>query len=77
MLTLYGSSNASLSQTDRTHLIVSMMKQNLRKLKRFRNVTINKLVNLCPKFIDIRQFFKEHFHDLVPENYGLDEALAK
>lgn len=59
-----------------SYLVVNMMKQNLRKLTRFRNITINKIVNLCPKFVDIRQFFKEHFHDIIPENYGLDEALA-
>jgi len=58
------------------YLIVNRLKQNLRKLQRFRNVTINTLVNLYPKFIERRQFFKEHFHDFVPENYGLDEALA-
>jgi hypothetical protein len=57
-------------------LVVNMMKHHLRKLKRFRKVTINKLVTLCPKFIDMRQFFKEHFHDILPDHYGLDEALA-
>lgn len=60
-----------------SYLFVNMMKQNLRKLKRFRNISINKIVKLCPKFVDIRQFFKEHFHDVIPENYGLDEALAR
>jgi hypothetical protein len=58
------------------YLIVTMIKQNLRTLKRFRNVTINQLVTLCPKFVDMRQIFKEHFHDLIPENYNLDKALA-
>ncbi len=58
------------------YLVVNLMKQNLRKLTRFRNMTINKIVNLCPKFVDIRQLFKEHFHDVIPENYGLGEALA-
>jgi hypothetical protein len=59
-----------------SYLIVNMMKQNLRKLKRFKNVTINKLVRLCPKFVDIQQILKEHFHDIIPENYTLDKALA-
>jgi hypothetical protein len=36
----------------------------------------DQLVTLCPHFVDIRQFFKEHVHDLLPENYGLAEALA-
>lgn len=57
-------------------LVVNMMKQNLRKLTRFQNITIHKIVHLCPTFVDIRQFFKEHFHDVIPEYYGLDEALA-
>jgi hypothetical protein len=59
-----------------SYLVVNMMKQNLRKLTRFRNITLNKIVNLCPTFVDIRQFFKEHFHEIIPENYGLAEALA-
>jgi hypothetical protein len=59
-----------------SYLIVNMMKQNLRKLKRFKKVTINKLVNLCPKFVDIQQILKEHFHDIIPENHTLDKALA-
>jgi len=59
-----------------SYLVVNMMKQNLRTLKRFRNITINKIVHLCPTFVDMRQFFKEHFHDVIPEYYGLDEALA-
>ncbi len=60
-----------------SYFVVNMMKQNLRKLKRFRNITINKIVNLCPTFVDMRQIFKEHFHDVIPENYSLDEALAR
>lgn len=59
-----------------SYLVVNMMKQHLRTLKRFRNITINKIVNLCSKFVDMRQIFKEHFHDIIPESYGLDEALA-
>ena len=59
-----------------SYLIVNMMKPNLRKLKRFKNITINKLVRLCPKFVDIQQIFKEHFHQIIPENYTLDKALA-
>ncbi len=57
-------------------LIVNMMKQNLRKLKSFKNVTINLLVRLCPKFVDMQQILKEHFHDIIPKNYTLDKALA-
>ena len=59
-----------------SYLTVNMMKQNIRKLKRFKNVTINKLVNLCPKFVDVKQILKEHFHGIIPENYTLDKALA-
>jgi hypothetical protein len=57
-------------------MVLNLMKQNLRKLKRFRNVTINQLVYLCPQFVDVLQIFKEHFHDLIPQNYSLDEALT-
>ncbi|MCP4118350.1 MAG: hypothetical protein GY737_23705, partial [Desulfobacteraceae bacterium] len=46
------------------YLVVNTMKQNLRKLGHFRNVTINKLVRLCPKFVDVLQIFKEHFHGI-------------
>jgi hypothetical protein len=59
-----------------SYLVVTMMKQQLRTLARFRHITINKIVSLCPKFVDMRQFFKEHFHAIIPEHYGLDEALA-
>ena len=59
-----------------SYLIVNMMKQNIRKLKRFKNVTINQLVNLCPKFVDVKKILKEHFHSIIPENYTLDKALA-
>ncbi len=58
------------------YFVVCTMKQNLRKLRRFKNVTINKLVRLCPKFVDVRQIFKEHFHDIIPDNHTLDKALA-
>lgn len=58
------------------YLVVNTMKQNLRKLGRFRNVTINKLVRLCPKFVDVLQIFKEHFHGIIPDNHTLDKALA-
>ncbi|QTA85701.1 hypothetical protein [Desulfonema magnum] len=58
------------------YLVVNMMKQNLRKLRRFRNVTINKLVRLCPKFVDVRKIFKEHFQSIIPNNHTLDKALA-
>lgn len=69
--------HACVGLTIISYLVVNMMKQNLRTLTRFRNITINKIVNLCPKFVDIRYIFKEHFHDVIPENYGLDEALAR
>lgn len=59
-----------------SYLIVNMMKQNLRKLKRFRNVTINKLVKLCPKFVNVQQILKEHFCKIIPDNHTLDKALA-
>jgi hypothetical protein len=58
------------------YLIVNMMKQNLRKLRAFRKITINQLVELCPEFIDIKSIFKEHFHRIIPNNYNLNNALA-
>ncbi|QTA88892.1 hypothetical protein [Desulfonema magnum] len=58
------------------YLVVNMIKQNLRKLRRFRDVTINKLVRLCPKFVDVREIFKEHFQSIIPDNHMLDKALA-
>jgi hypothetical protein len=58
------------------YLFVNMMKQNLRKLRAFSKVTINQLVELCPKFVDINSIFKEHFHDIIPTNYNLNNALA-
>ncbi len=58
-------------------LLLNGMKQHLRKLRRFRNVTINKLVNLCPHFIEIRQVLKSMFPDLIPDHYGLEEALCR
>jgi len=58
------------------YLVVNMMKQNLRKLGRFRKVTINQLVRLCPKFTDVRRIFKEHFQSIIPDNHTLDKALA-
>lgn len=58
------------------YLILNMMKQNLRKLRTFRKVTINQLVELCPAFIDIKSIFKEHFHGIIPNNYYLNNALA-
>lgn len=57
-------------------LVASTMRQNLRKLGRFRNLTISKLVRLCPKFADVRQILKEHFHNLIPDNHTLEKALA-
>lgn len=58
------------------YLVVNTMKQNLRKLRAFRNVTINQLVELCPKFIDMMSIFKEHFQSIIPNNYNLNNALA-
>lgn len=58
------------------YMVLNMMKQNLRKLKHFNGITINKLVKLCPKFVNIKQIFKEHFHELIPHNYNLNKALA-
>lgn len=58
------------------YLVVSMMRQNLKRLGRFRNVTISGLVGLCPKFVDVRQIFKELFPGIVPGSHTLDDALA-
>jgi hypothetical protein len=53
-----------------------MVGRNLRKLEHFGGVTINKLVNLCPKFVDVKQILKEHFHSILPKNHTLGKALA-
>ena len=58
-------------------LLLNGMKQHLRKLRRFRNVTINKLVNLCPHFVDMRHILKTMFPDLIPDHYDLEEALCR
>ncbi len=58
-------------------LLVNGMKQRLRKLRRFRNVTINQLVELCPQFVDMRQILNTIFSDLIPLQYGLEEALCR
>jgi len=58
------------------YIFVNMMKQNLRKLRAFSKSNISHLVELCPKFIDINSIFKEHFHDIIPINYNLNNALA-
>lgn len=58
------------------YIVVNMVKQRLRKRRCFNNVTINQLVELCPKFVDIRKVFKEHFHAIIPDNYNLENALA-
>jgi hypothetical protein len=58
------------------YIFVNMMKQNLRKLRAFRKVTINQLVELCPKFVDISSIFKEHFHEIIPINHNLNKALG-
>ncbi len=59
------------------YLLVNGMKQHLRKLRRFRKVTINQLVDLCPHFIDMQQLLTSLFPELIPDQYGLEEALCR
>jgi len=35
------------------------------------------VVHVCPKFVDLRAFLREHFHDRIPANYTLEQALAR
>ncbi len=52
-----------------------MMRRNLKKLRRFGSVTLNKLVRLCPKFVDVRRILKGRFPGIVPEGHTLEDAL--
>lgn len=58
-------------------LLLSEVQQGLKKLRRFSHLTLHQLVHLCPKFVDLRGFLREHFHERIPANYGLDLALAR
>ncbi|MCP4107768.1 MAG: hypothetical protein GY749_19850 [Desulfobacteraceae bacterium] len=66
-------SHACVSIKIIAYLVVNTMKQNLRKLGHFKNVTINKLVRLCPKFVDVLQIFKD---GMIPDKHTLAKALA-
>ncbi len=59
------------------YLILNMIKQSLRKFRRFRRVTIHQLVHLCPHFVESRQMLASLFPDLIPAQYGLEEALCR
>ncbi|MCP4285278.1 MAG: transposase [Gammaproteobacteria bacterium] len=59
------------------YLILNTMKQRLRRLRRFRHVTIHQLVHLCPHFVECRQILAALFPDMIPRQYGLEEALCR
>ena len=58
-------------------LLLTEIQHGLKKLRRFSKLTLHQLVHLCPKFVDMRAFMQEHFHDRIPANYSLDLALAR
>lgn len=58
-------------------LLLTEVQQGLKKLRRFSHLTLHQLVHVCPKFVDMRAFLREHFHERIPANYSLDQALAR
>ena len=58
-------------------LLLTEIQHGLKKLRRFSQLTLHQLVHLCPKFVDMRAFMQEHFHDRIPANYSLDQALDR
>jgi hypothetical protein len=58
-------------------LLLSEVQQQLRKQPRFAHLTLHQVVHVCPKFVDMRAFLQEHFHDRIPANYTLEQALAR
>ena len=58
-------------------LLLTEVQHKLRKQPRFAHLTLHQLVHVCPKFVDLRAFLREHFHDRIPANYTLDQALAR
>ena len=58
-------------------LLLTEIQQGLKKLRRFSKLTLHQLVHVCPKFVDLRAFLREHFHERIPANYSLDQALAR
>ena len=59
------------------YVLLTQVCRGLRKLRRFSQLTLHQMVHLCPQFVDMRAFLREHFHDRIPANYGLDKALAR
>jgi len=59
------------------YLLLTLVRRGLKKLRRFSQLTLHQLVHLCPKFVDMRAFLREHFHGRIPANYGLDQALDR
>lgn len=59
------------------YLLLTLVRRGLKKLRRFPQLTSHESVHLCPKFVDLRAFPREHFHDRIPANYGLDQALDR
>ena len=58
-------------------LLLTEIQHGLKKLRRFSQLTLHQLVHLCPKFVDMRAFMQEHFHERIPANYSLDQALDR
>jgi hypothetical protein len=59
------------------YLLLEEVQHGLKKMRRFSQLTLHQLVHVCPRFVDMRAFLREHFHDRIPANYGLDQALAR
>jgi hypothetical protein len=59
------------------YVLLTQVCRSLRKWRRFSQLTLHQVVHLCPKFVDMRAFLREHFHGRIPANYGLDKALAR
>jgi hypothetical protein len=59
------------------YLLLEEVQHGLKRMRRFSQLTLHQLVHVCPRFVDMRAFLQEHFHDRIPANYGLDQALAR
>jgi hypothetical protein len=68
---------AGIGIEGRAYLLLEEVPHGLKKMRRFSQLTLHQLVPVCPRFVDMRAFLREHFHDRIPANYGLDQALAR
>jgi len=59
------------------YLLLEEVQHGLKKMRRFSQLTLHQLVHVGPRFVDMRAFLREHFHERIPANYGLDQALAR